>query len=157
MELSDYNFTSEECFNSVWNHCTFSVCCSFILLQHGCQRCRQPRSPGNEDGDQQKTSFRRPLRSLEQQHCNNTRRALSPGQTRKHCFLSMFRHVSQSGQALGNISKKHRETSNVSEFARKHFCFSGNFVSATMFPRVGKHGSIWGNIENHKCPHNSVS
>ena len=38
----------------------------------------------------------------------------------------MFRHVSQSGQTLGNISEKHRETSNVSEFARKHFCFSGS-------------------------------
>jgi hypothetical protein len=36
----------------------------------------------------------------------------------------MFRHVSQSEQTLGNISEKHRETSNVSEFARKHFCFS---------------------------------
>ena len=45
---------------------------------------------------------------------------------RKHCFLSMFRHVSQSGQTLGNISEKQRETSNVSEFARKHFCFSGS-------------------------------
>ena len=38
----------------------------------------------------------------------------------------MLRHVSQSGQTLGNISEKHRETSNVSEFARKHFCFSGS-------------------------------
>jgi hypothetical protein len=45
---------------------------------------------------------------------------------RKHCFLPMFRHVSQSGQTLGNINEKHRETSNVSEFARKHFCFSGS-------------------------------
>jgi hypothetical protein len=36
----------------------------------------------------------------------------------------MFCHVSKSGQTLGNISEKHRETSNVSEFARKHFCFS---------------------------------
>jgi hypothetical protein len=46
---------------------------------------------------------------------------------RKHCFLPMFRHVSQSGQTLGNISEKDRETSNVSEFdRRKHFCFSGS-------------------------------
>ena len=46
---------------------------------------------------------------------------------RKHCFLPMFRHVSQSGQTLGNISEKHRETSNVSsEFARKNVCFSGS-------------------------------
>ena len=37
----------------------------------------------------------------------------------------MFRHVSKSGQTLGNISEKHREISNVSEFAKKHFCFSG--------------------------------
>ena len=32
-------------------------------------------------------------------------------------------NVSQSGQTLGNISEKLRETSNVSEFARKHFWF----------------------------------
>ena len=37
----------------------------------------------------------------------------------------MFRHVSHQEQTPGNIlSEKHRETSNVSEFARKHFCFS---------------------------------
>jgi hypothetical protein len=83
---------------------------------------------------------------------------LSAGQTRKHCFLPMFRHVSQSGQTLGNISEKHRETSNFSEFARKHFASrEANFVSATMFPRVGKQGNICGNIENRKCFHNNVS
>jgi hypothetical protein len=38
----------------------------------------------------------------------------------------MFLHVSKSGQTLGNISEKHRETSSVSEFARKHFYFSGS-------------------------------
>jgi hypothetical protein len=56
----------------------------------------------------------------------------------------MFRHVSQSGQTLGNISEKHRETSNVSEFAIGNIFASweANFVSATMFPRVGKHGNI---------------
>jgi hypothetical protein len=62
-----------------------------------------------------------------------------------HCFLPMFRHVSQSGQTLGNISEKHRETSNVSEFARLGNIFASreaNFVSATMFPRVGKQGHI---------------
>jgi hypothetical protein len=77
---------------------------------------------------------------------------------RKHCFLPMFRHVSQSGQTLGN-SEKRRETSNVSEFARKHFCFSGSkfCFRTTMFPRVDKQGNIWGNIENHKCFHNNVS
>ena len=41
-------------------------------------------------------------------------------------YQCTFRHVSKSGQTLGNISEKHRETSNVSEFARKHFCFSGS-------------------------------
>jgi hypothetical protein len=55
----------------------------------------------------------------------------------------MFRHVSLSGQTLGNIGEKHRETSNVSEFGRKHFASrEANFVSATMFPRVGKHRNI---------------
>jgi hypothetical protein len=55
----------------------------------------------------------------------------------------MFRHVSQSGQTLGNISEKHRETSNVSEFAGKIFASrEANFVSATMFARVGKQGNI---------------
>jgi hypothetical protein len=56
----------------------------------------------------------------------------------------MFRHVSQSGQTQENISEKHRETSNVSEFARKNFLLLGklNFVSATMFPWVGKQGNI---------------
>jgi hypothetical protein len=38
----------------------------------------------------------------------------------------MFRHVSQSGQTLGNISEKHRETANVSEFTREQFCFPGS-------------------------------
>jgi hypothetical protein len=42
----------------------------------------------------------------------------------------MFRHVSQSGQTLGNIDEKHRETSNVSEFDRKHFCFPGSIASS---------------------------
>jgi hypothetical protein len=35
-------------------------------------------------------------------------------------------HVSQIGQTIGNISEKHRETLNVSGFARKHFCFWGS-------------------------------
>jgi hypothetical protein len=75
--------------------------------------------------------------------CNNSS-SLSPGQTRKHCFLPMFRHVSKSGQTLGNIiSEKHRETSNVSEFARKHFCFSGSKFcfrnNVSMGGQTGKH------------------
>jgi hypothetical protein len=61
----------------------------------------------------------------------------------------MFRHVSQSRQTLGSISEKHRETSNVSEFARKQFLLPwwANMetfeetsritnVSATMFPSL---------------------
>ena len=59
------------------------------------------------------------------------RYSLSPGQTRKHCCdivscQCFAMHVSQSGQTLGNISEKHRETSNVSEIGRKHFCFPGS-------------------------------
>ena len=78
----------------------------------------------------------------------------------------MFRHVSQSGQTLGNISEKHRET--LVRNIGKHQMFlnlvgnifasrEANFVSATMFPRVGKQGNIRGNIENHKFFHNNVS
>ena len=58
---------------------------------------------------------------------------------RKHCFLPMFRHVSQSGQTLGNISEKHRETSNVSEFAEfsgSKFCFRNNVSTGG---QTGKH------------------
>jgi hypothetical protein len=55
----------------------------------------------------------------------------------------MFSHVSQSGQTLGNISEKHRETSNISEFARKHFCFSGSKFcfrnNVSMGGQTGKH------------------
>jgi hypothetical protein len=71
----------------------------------------------------------------------------------------MFRHVSQSGQTPGNIIEKHRETSNVSEFGIGNIFASreANFVSATMFPRMGKQRNIPGNIENHKCFHNNVS
>jgi hypothetical protein len=62
---------------------------------------------------------------------------------RKHCFLPMFRHVSKSGQTLGNISEKHRETSNVSEFARKHFnLLLGNLI---LFPQQCFDG--WANRE----------
>jgi hypothetical protein len=44
-------------------------------------------------------------------------------------------------QTLGNISEKHRETSNVSEFARKHFASrEANFVSATIFSTGGQTG-----------------
>jgi hypothetical protein len=32
-----------------------------------------------------------------------------------------------------------------------------NFVFATMFPRVGKQGKIWGNVKSHKCFHINVS
>jgi hypothetical protein len=57
----------------------------------------------------------------------------------------MFCHVSKSGQTLGSISEKHRETSNVSEIAIGNIFASSreaNFLSATMFPRVEKQGNI---------------
>jgi hypothetical protein len=57
--------------------------------------------------------------------------------------MPMFRHVSKSGQTLGNISEKHRETSNVSEFARKHFWISGSKFcfrnNVSMGGQTGKH------------------
>ena len=80
--------------------------------------------------------------------------ALSPGQTRKHallwkhCFLPMFRHVSKSGQTLGNISEKHRETSNVSEFAKKHFCFSGS--KFCFRNNVSTGGQTWKHLRKHR-------
>jgi hypothetical protein len=42
------------------------------------------------------------------------------------------------------ISEKHRETSNVSEIAGNIFASSreANFISETMFARVGKQGNI---------------
>jgi hypothetical protein len=69
---------------------------------------------------------------------------LSLGQTGKHCFLAMFRHVSQGGQTLGN------NVSAAKIALGKHEMFlnlignisasrEANCVSATMFPRVGKH------------------
>jgi hypothetical protein len=53
---------------------------------------------------------------------------------------TLFRHVSQSGQTLGNISEKHHMFLNLvgNIFASRE----ANFVSATMFPRVGKQGNI---------------
>jgi hypothetical protein len=55
----------------------------------------------------------------------------------------MFRYVSKSGQTLGNISEEHRETSSVLNLVGNIFAFrEANFVSATMFPRVGKQGNI---------------
>jgi hypothetical protein len=67
---------------------------------------------------------------------------------RKHCFLPMFRHVSQSGQTLGNISEKHRETSNVSEFARKHFCFPGS--KFCFRNNVSTGGQTWKHLRKHR-------
>jgi hypothetical protein len=55
----------------------------------------------------------------------------------------MFCRVSKSGQTLGKISEKHRETSNVSEIAGNIFASpEANFISETMFARVGKQGNI---------------
>jgi hypothetical protein len=60
----------------------------------------------------------------------------------------MFRHVSQSGQTLGNISEKHRpETSNVSEFGRKHFCFPGS--KFCFRNNVSTVGQTWKHLRKH--------
>ena len=69
---------------------------------------------------------------------------LSPGQTRKHCFLPMFRHVFQSGQTLGNISEKHigKHQMFLNLLGNIFASREANFVSATMFPWVGKQGNI---------------
>ena len=54
----------------------------------------------------------------------------------------MFRHVSKSAwQTLGNISEKHRETSNVSAFVRSKFCFR-NVVSTG--------GQTWKHLRKHR-------
>ena len=66
----------------------------------------------------------------------------------KHCFLPIFRHVSQSGQTLGNISEKHRETSNVSEFGRKHFCFPGS--KFCFCNNVSTGGQTWKHLRKHR-------
>jgi hypothetical protein len=60
----------------------------------------------------------------------------------------MFRHVSQSGQTLGNISEKHRETSNVSEFGRKHFCFPGS--KFCFCNNVSTGGQTWKHLRKHR-------
>jgi hypothetical protein len=57
----------------------------------------------------------------------------------------MFCRVScKSGKTLGKISEKHRETSNVAEIAGNIFASSreANFISETMFARMGKQGNI---------------
>ena len=61
----------------------------------------------------------------------------------KTLFPTNVRHVSQSGQTLGNISEKHRETSNVSEFARKHAYLL--LEKQILFPQQCFHG--WANRE----------
>ena len=67
---------------------------------------------------------------------------------RKHCFLPMFRHISKSGQTLGNISEKHRETSNVSEFARKHICFPGSKFCFRNNVSTGE--QTWKHLRKHR-------
>jgi hypothetical protein len=55
----------------------------------------------------------------------------------------MFLHVSQSGQTPGNISEKHRETSNVSEFGIGNiFASCGKQI---LFPQQCFYG--WANRE----------
>jgi hypothetical protein len=87
----------------------------------------------------------------------------SSGQTRKHCCantvsyqcFAMFPNVGKHLETLvRNIGKHQMFLNSIGNiFASRE----ANFVSATMFPRVGKPGNIWGNIENHKCFHNNVS
>ena len=60
----------------------------------------------------------------------------------------MFRHVFQSGQTLGNLSEKHRETSNVSEFPRKHFCFPGS--KSCFRNNVSTGGQTWKILRKHR-------
>ena len=60
----------------------------------------------------------------------------------------MFRNVSKSGQTLGNISEKHRETSNVSEFDRKHFCFLGS--KFCFRNNVSTGGQTWKHSRKHR-------
>ena len=60
----------------------------------------------------------------------------------------MFRHISQSGQTLGNINEKHRETSNVSEFGRKHFCFLGS--KFRFRNNVSTGGQTWKHLRKHR-------
>jgi hypothetical protein len=88
---------------------------------------------------------------------------LSPGQTRKHCCgnivsyqcFAMFPRVGKHLETLVRNIGKHQMFLNLlgNIFSSRE----ANFVSATMFPRVGKQGNIWGNIENHECFHNNVS
>jgi hypothetical protein len=88
---------------------------------------------------------------------------LSPGQTRKHCCgnivsyqcFAMFPRVGKHWETLlRNIGKHHMFLKLVGNiFASRE----ANFVSATMFPRMGKHGNMCGNITNHTCFRNNVS
>ena len=59
----------------------------------------------------------------------------------------MFRHVSQGGQTLGNNVSATKITLGKHEMFLKlrgniFASREANFVSATMFPRVGKQGNI---------------
>ena len=63
--------------------------------------------------------------------------ALSPRQTRKHCFLPMFRHVSQSGQTLGNIVAETLFRANVSPCFPEWADTIGNIRYT--YRNIGKH------------------
>jgi hypothetical protein len=69
---------------------------------------------------------------------------LSPGQTRKLVVETLFpTNVSPCLPEWGNMSEKHRETSNVSEFVRKHYFFLGSKFcfcnNVSMGGQTGKH------------------
>ena len=49
---------------------------------------------------------------------------------------------------IRNISEKHKETSNVSEFAMKHFCFSGS--KFCFRNNVSTGGQTWKHLRKHR-------
>ena len=50
----------------------------------------------------------------------------------------MFRHVSKSGQTLGNISERHSETSNVSELSQLKMRYSPYVNKGFVYISVSK-------------------
>jgi hypothetical protein len=68
----------------------------------------------------------------------------------------MFRHVSQSGQTQETLVRNIGETSNVSEFARKHFCFSGSEFCFRNNVCTGG-GQTWKHLRKHRRRITNVS
>ena len=81
---------------------------------------------------------------------------------RKHCFLPMFRHVSQDGQTLGNNVSATKITLGKHEMFLNLIgnicCFPGSkFRFRNNVSTGGQTGKLWGNIASHKCFRNNVS